>query len=88
VPSASSVFLASRTLFWLDATLRTGDVRYFRTQMLVILIVTIVTIVACAILVPTHRLLGAAVALMIAAACRAVVSGMVIGCALRNCKRK
>jgi O-antigen/teichoic acid export membrane protein len=63
-------------------------VRYFRSQMLVVIVVTLVTIVACAILVPTHRLMGAAVALMMAAACQVVASGAVIGCALRNCKRK
>jgi O-antigen/teichoic acid export membrane protein len=63
-------------------------VRYFRAQMLVVIIVTIVTIGACAILVPTHGLLGAAVALMMAAACQALASGVVIGCALWNCKRK
>jgi O-antigen/teichoic acid export membrane protein len=63
-------------------------VRYFRAQMLVILIVTLVTIGACATLIPTYRLLGAAIAMLMASACQAVASGIVIVCALRNRKRK
>jgi O-antigen/teichoic acid export membrane protein len=58
--------------------------RYFRAQLPVFLIVTLVTAVGCAVLVPRYQLLGAAIAMILAAICQAVGSAAVIAHALRS----
>jgi O-antigen/teichoic acid export membrane protein len=58
--------------------------RYFRAQLPVFLIATLVTALGCAILVPRYRLSGAAIAMLLAAITQAVGSGVVITHALRS----
>jgi O-antigen/teichoic acid export membrane protein len=58
--------------------------RYFRAQLPVFLITTLVTAAGCAILIPRYQLSGAAIALLLAAICQAMGSAAVIIHALRN----
>jgi O-antigen/teichoic acid export membrane protein len=58
--------------------------RYFRVQLLVFLISTLVTVAGCAVLIPRYQLLGAAIAMILAAICQAIGSAAVITHALRN----
>lgn len=58
--------------------------RYFRAQLPVFLIVTLVTALGCSILVPRYRLSGAAIAMLLAAITQAVGSAAVIIHALRS----
>jgi O-antigen/teichoic acid export membrane protein len=58
--------------------------RYFRVQLLVFLISTLVTVAGCAVLIPRYQLLGAAIAMIFAAICQAIGSAAVITHALRN----
>jgi O-antigen/teichoic acid export membrane protein len=58
--------------------------RYFRAQLPVFLIATLVTAVGCAILVPHYQLSGAAIAMILAAICQAIGSAAVITHALRS----
>jgi O-antigen/teichoic acid export membrane protein len=58
--------------------------RYFRTQLPVFLIATLVTAGGCAILVPRYQLSGAAVAMIFAAICQAIGSAAVLTQALRT----
>ena len=57
--------------------------RYFRAQLPVFLIATLVTAVGCAILVPRYQLSGAAIAMILAAICQAIGSAAVIVHALQ-----
>jgi O-antigen/teichoic acid export membrane protein len=58
--------------------------RYFRAQLPVFLIATLVTAVGCAILVPRYQLSGAAIATIFAAISQAIGSLAVITHALRS----
>jgi O-antigen/teichoic acid export membrane protein len=58
--------------------------RYFRAQLPVFLIATLVTAAGCAVLVPRYQLSGAAIAMILAAICQAVGSAAVIIHALRS----
>ena len=58
--------------------------RYFRAQLPVLLIATLVTAVGCAILVPRYQLSGAAIATIFAAISQAIGSLAVITHALRS----
>jgi O-antigen/teichoic acid export membrane protein len=58
--------------------------RYFRAQLPVFLIATLVTAAGCAVLVPRYQLSGAAIAMILAAICQAIGSAAVITHALRN----
>jgi O-antigen/teichoic acid export membrane protein len=58
--------------------------RYFRAQLPVFLIATLVTAAGCAVLVPRYQLSGAAIATILAAICQAIGSAAVITHALRN----
>jgi O-antigen/teichoic acid export membrane protein len=58
--------------------------RYFRAQLPVFLITTVVTAVGCTIFVPQYQLFGAAIAMILAAICQAIGSAMVITHALQN----
>ena len=58
--------------------------RYFRAQLPVFLITTVVTAVGCTIFVPRYHLFGAAIAMMLAAICQTIGSVIVITHALRN----
>jgi O-antigen/teichoic acid export membrane protein len=58
--------------------------RYFRAQLPVFLVATLVTVTGCAVLVPRYQLSGAAVAMILAAICQAVGSAAVIAHALRS----
>jgi O-antigen/teichoic acid export membrane protein len=58
--------------------------RYFRAQLLVFLISTLVTVAGCAVLIPRYQLLGAAISMILAAICQAIGSAAVITHALRN----
>jgi O-antigen/teichoic acid export membrane protein len=58
--------------------------RYFRAQLPVFLIATLVTAAGCAVFVPRYQLSGAAIAMILAAICQAIGSAAVITHALRN----
>jgi len=58
--------------------------RYLRAQVPVFLAVTLVTAAACAVLVPGHKLSGAAIAMMLATVCQIAGSSAVIAHALRS----
>jgi O-antigen/teichoic acid export membrane protein len=62
--------------------------RYFRAQLPVFLITTLVTAVGCAILVRQYQLSGAAIAMILAAISQAMGSAVVITHALRNRRAK
>ncbi len=59
-------------------------VRHFRAQLLVAVAVAIVTAAACAILIPRHHLIGAALAVTFGMICQAVANAAVIAYALRS----
>jgi O-antigen/teichoic acid export membrane protein len=58
--------------------------RYFRAQLPVFLIATLVTAAGCAVLVPRYQLSGAAIAMILAAICQVIGSAAVITHALRS----
>jgi O-antigen/teichoic acid export membrane protein/glycosyltransferase involved in cell wall biosynthesis len=57
---------------------------YFRTQTLLFLLTSVVTIIACALLIPAYHLPGAALSLVIAMGCQLIGSLLVIAHALRR----
>jgi O-antigen/teichoic acid export membrane protein len=57
--------------------------RYFRAQLPVFVIATLVTALGCTVLVPRYELSGAAIAIILAAICQVVGSAVVINHALR-----
>jgi O-antigen/teichoic acid export membrane protein len=58
--------------------------RYFRAQLPVFLIATLVTAAGCAVLVPRYQLSGAAIATILATICQVIGSAAVITHALRS----
>ncbi len=58
--------------------------RYFRAQLPVFLIATLVTAAGCAVLVPRYQLSGAAIAMILAAICQVIGSAAVTTHALRS----
>jgi O-antigen/teichoic acid export membrane protein len=62
--------------------------RYFRSQIPWICSTTLATVVACAVLVPSHHLLGAALATLVGALVQFVGGIFIIGHAMRRVRAK